>query len=198
MKRQILFSFFTLVLLCIAFLGVINLKTPRLPKECTYDTICVSKGDTLWEIAEKEYPDRSTRDMVWLIMQANDLNEGTIYPGQELKLPVMDNSQVASKPSRAMIATGFSQSKEEGTADGITRCGTRLRPGVAAVDPDVIPLGTKLYVEGYGPAIAEDTGGAIKGNRIDLFFPSREEALIFGVKEVNVIILDDRGDGFEE
>ena len=53
---------------------------------------------------------------------------------------------------------------------------------VIAVDPTVIPLGSKVYVEGYGNAIAEDTGGAIKGNRIDRFIPSEQDAINFGVK----------------
>jgi uncharacterized protein YabE (DUF348 family) len=58
-----------------------------------------------------------------------------------------------------------------------------------AVDPRVIPLGTKVYVEGYGFAIAEDTGGAIKGNRIDVFFNTYGEVDNWGVKNVNVYIL---------
>lgn len=58
-----------------------------------------------------------------------------------------------------------------------------------AVDPSVIPLGTKLYVEGYGYAIAEDTGGAIKGNTIDVFFDTAAECTQWGVKYVNVYIL---------
>ena len=79
---------------------------------------------------------------------------------------------------------------------GITASGTKARPGVVAVDPKVIPLGTKLYIESldgradYGNAIAEDTGGAIKGNRIDLFFNSRSAALNFGRRNVKVHILD--------
>lgn len=58
-----------------------------------------------------------------------------------------------------------------------------------AVDPRVIPLGTKLYIEGYGYAIAEDVGGAIKGNKIDLFFNSDGEVYNWGVRTVDVYIL---------
>lgn len=68
--------------------------------------------------------------------------------------------------------------------------GHQLRKGLVAVDPGVIPLGTRLYVEGYGYAIADDTGGYIRGNIIDLAFESRREALIFGRRTVAVYILD--------
>jgi len=59
-----------------------------------------------------------------------------------------------------------------------------------AVDPSVIPLGTKVYVEGYGYAIAQDTGGAIKGNIIDVYFNTMTEVNAWGVKYVNVYILE--------
>lgn len=75
-------------------------------------------------------------------------------------------------------------------AYGITASGMKARYGVVAVDPKVIPLGTKLYIEGYGNAIAGDTGGAIKGNRIDLFYNSNKEAMDFGRRQVKVTILD--------
>jgi uncharacterized protein YabE (DUF348 family)/3D (Asp-Asp-Asp) domain-containing protein len=58
-----------------------------------------------------------------------------------------------------------------------------------AVDPKVIPMGTKLYVDGYGFAIAADTGSAIKGNKIDVFFNSYKEACNWGVKYVDVYVL---------
>ena len=58
-----------------------------------------------------------------------------------------------------------------------------------AVDPRVIPLGTKLWVDGYGYAIAEDVGGAIKGNKIDLYFHSSEEMWEWGSRNVNIYIL---------
>ena len=77
---------------------------------------------------------------------------------------------------------------------GITATGINLKanPGlkVIAVDPSVIPLGSKVWVEGYGNAIAGDTGGAIKGNKIDLFMPNRADALAFGRKQVKVKILN--------
>jgi 3D (Asp-Asp-Asp) domain-containing protein len=58
-----------------------------------------------------------------------------------------------------------------------------------AVDPRVIPLGTKLYIPGYGYGIAQDTGGLIKGNRIDLFYNSESECYNWGVRDVDVYIL---------
>ncbi|WP_081328686.1 3D domain-containing protein [Neomoorella thermoacetica] len=87
-----------------------------------------------------------------------------------------------------MLATAYTASSEEGTADGRTATGIKVRRGVVAVDPKVIPLGTKLYIEGYGEAIAADTGGAIKGNKIDLFMDSKQEALRWGRRWVLVTI----------
>lgn len=77
---------------------------------------------------------------------------------------------------------------------GITATGINLRsnPGlkVIAVDPSVIPLGSKVWVEGYGYAIAGDTGGAIKGMKIDLFMPNKDQAFGFGRKQVKIKILN--------
>ncbi len=79
---------------------------------------------------------------------------------------------------------------------GITASGMKARRGVIAVDPRVIPLGTRLYVEAadgswtYGYCIAGDTGGAIKGNKIDLFFDTATEVRRFGVRSAKVYILE--------
>jgi 3D (Asp-Asp-Asp) domain-containing protein len=67
--------------------------------------------------------------------------------------------------------------------------GMRARYGMVAVDPRVIKLGTILYVEGYGMALAADTGGAIKGNRIDLCMATNAECIRFGRRKVTVHIL---------
>jgi len=67
--------------------------------------------------------------------------------------------------------------------------GQALSYGVVAVDPGVIAMNTRLYIEGYGEAIAADQGNAIKGYHIDLYFPSHQQALDWGVRRVNVTIL---------
>lgn len=79
---------------------------------------------------------------------------------------------------------------------GITASGLPLAVGMIAVDPRVIPLGTKVYIEdpngvyNYGYAIAADTGGAIKGNRIDVCVPTYNDAIQFGVRYLNVYVLE--------
>jgi 3D (Asp-Asp-Asp) domain-containing protein len=90
-----------------------------------------------------------------------------------------------------MVATGYTDAPEENYpyAGMPSYIGMPLHRGVVAVDPNVIPMGTKLYVEGYGDAIAADQGGAIKGNRIDLFFNSKSEAYNWGMRTVKVTII---------
>lgn len=83
---------------------------------------------------------------------------------------------------------------DRGDATDRTASGTKCRRdpngySTVAVDPRVIPLGTKLYIEGYGLAIAEDTGGAIKGNKIDVYFNTYGEMMNWGRKRVNVYIV---------
>ena len=72
-----------------------------------------------------------------------------------------------------------------------TASGTLVRHGVIAVDPNMIPLGTRVFIPGYGEAVAEDIGGSIKGHRIDVAFDSHEEALAFGRRDLEIIIVDE-------
>lgn len=71
-----------------------------------------------------------------------------------------------------------------------TASGTPVRHGVIAVDPSFIPIGTRVYIPGYGEAIAEDTGGAIVGNIIDVAFDTHEEAIEFGHQELEIYIIE--------
>ncbi|MFN2459713.1 MAG: 3D domain-containing protein [Candidatus Velthaea sp.] len=86
-----------------------------------------------------------------------------------------------------MVATAYS-SQCVGCS-GFTRIGRRAGHGIVAVDPHVIPLGTRLFIPGYGRALAGDTGGAIRGKRIDLGFDSHGDALTFGRRQVVVYVL---------
>lgn len=78
----------------------------------------------------------------------------------------------------------------DGGGNGITATGMLAQHGVVAVDPNVIPLGTRLYIPGYGEAIAADTGGAIIGDAIDLCMESYDEAIQFGRRYVEVYVID--------
>lgn len=93
------------------------------------------------------------------------------------------------------VATAYASGYEDnGKWNDKTHIGTKVRPGIIAVDPDVIPLGSKVYIEfedGRGMyAVAEDTGGAIKGNRIDIVMSNRDKAKDFGIQDVKVHVLD--------
>ncbi|MBC1944898.1 LysM peptidoglycan-binding domain-containing protein [Listeria booriae] len=108
-----------------------------------------------------------------------------------------NQSQSSSKSSSKSVAkeitvTATAYSKAEPGMGHITASGIDLNdnPRVIAVDPSVIPLGTKVYVEGYGEAIAADTGGAIKGNKIDVHMNTVQACYNWGVKTVKVQILN--------
>lgn len=91
-------------------------------------------------------------------------------------------------------ATAYHRQEEGGL---ITATGTTTKYGTIAVDPSVIPLGSRVFVVAedgtswsYGPGLAEDTGGLIKGNRIDLFFMTGTEATNFGVRTAKIYVLN--------
>jgi 3D (Asp-Asp-Asp) domain-containing protein len=71
---------------------------------------------------------------------------------------------------------------------GRTATGIPTAPGVVAVDPAVIPLGTRMTIPGYGEAIAADTGGSVHGNVIDLWFPSIAQAHQWGRRTVTITL----------
>lgn len=101
---------------------------------------------------------------------------------------IASRGEFAGREYLDMVATAYSPYCCEGVF-AKTAIGLTAGYGVVAVDPEVIPLGSELYVEGYGHAIAGDTGGDIKGLRIDLGFNTKQEALRFGRQTVRVYIL---------
>jgi len=113
---------------------------------------------------------------------------------------IVEEGRQDSLPSRGyfsgrrvviMSATVYDPYHCGGSGSGRTAAGLQGGYGVVAVDPKFVPLGTRLFIEGYGYAVAADTGGAIKGNRIDLGIDSKHDASsIKNMKAVRVHILD--------
>ncbi|MBR4109280.1 MAG: G5 domain-containing protein [Oscillospiraceae bacterium] len=93
------------------------------------------------------------------------------------------------------VATGYSQFNEG--CNDTTATGSKVRPGVVAVDPTVIPYGTRMFIVAndgsyiYGIGTAEDCGGAIQGNRVDLYFETDPECFQFGVRNCTIYFLGD-------
>ncbi len=107
-----------------------------------------------------------------------------------------DNNSLAGAPQNYkrilnMTATAYAPGPlDNGKWNNLTYVGGTVKHGVIAVDPRIIPMGTKVWVEGYGEAVAEDQGSAIKGNRIDLAFDDRRDALDYGIQNVKLYVLN--------
>lgn len=110
------------------------------------------------------------------------------------KKVIIQNSVPAAKESLELAKMNIRLTlKVEATAytytGNKTATGVEPREGLIAVDPKIIAMGSKVYVEGYGYAIAADTGGAIRGNRIDVFFPTFRQCIDWGRKSVHIYVL---------
>jgi 3D (Asp-Asp-Asp) domain-containing protein/peptidoglycan hydrolase CwlO-like protein len=88
-----------------------------------------------------------------------------------------------------MVATAYFSGGGGLNGNGITAIGLQTKKGICAVDPKVIPLGSRLYIPGYGEALAADTGGWVKGNRIDLVFDSLEDCYRYGRRKIKVYLV---------
>lgn len=186
------------LLVALSFALVLFFGT-ALESSAASNTYTVKSGDTLYKISKMHKVSVSNLK-TW-----NKLKSNSIYPKQKLKVKAAAVKAAAKTkaktPSRANasnVVNEFMVSASAYTASckgcsGITRTGLNLKknPGlkVIAVDPRVIKLGTKVYVEGYGYAVAGDIGSAIKGKKIDVFIPTKSAALKWGRKKVKIKIL---------
>lgn len=87
-----------------------------------------------------------------------------------------------------VVATAYSAQDIGNSAQ--TATGLKVRHGIIAVDPDFIPLGTRVFIPGYGEAVAADVGGGIHGNIIDIAFDLHSEAMNFGRRDMEIYLLD--------
>ncbi|WP_060790337.1 3D domain-containing protein [Finegoldia magna] len=139
----------------------------------------------------KESPkDRDARLAKERKIQAQKLAEKRKKEQEEKEKQAQSAPKNVSGRTITMRSTAYTSDPSENGGYSTTAMGTAIRYGVAAVDPNVIPLGTRLYIEGYGYARAEDTGGAIKGNKIDLVFGSKSQSNNWGRRTVRVTILN--------
>jgi 3D (Asp-Asp-Asp) domain-containing protein len=176
-------------------------------------TYLAKEGDTFWVISRK-----LNLPLTELIAANPKVQAGNIYKGLVLHLPAGQKpiqaltvpketasllpSEPASSYSKVLdvVATAYSGAAEEnGGWANLDYFGNTLKVGTIAVDPKVIPLGTKVYITGYNSAglpaggmtaVASDVGSAIKGNRVDIFLPgSRDQVSKFGMQNVKVHVL---------
>lgn len=106
---------------------------------------------------------------------------------------VKSSAPESSSKAKEMYVEATAYSPYDAGMSGVTALGINVRKNpntkLIAVDPKVIPLGSKVWVEGYGVAIAGDTGGAIKGKRIDILMPTKDNCYDFGRRTVKIRII---------
>ncbi|MFZ5944511.1 MAG: 3D domain-containing protein [Bacillota bacterium] len=107
-----------------------------------------------------------------------------LLKGQRTKVAISSGRPTNAKDVLVMEASAYTHTGNR------TFTGVYPEVGTIAVDPEVIPLGTKVWIEGYGFGVAQDTGGYIKGKRIDLFMETKRECLSWGRRHVRVLILE--------
>ncbi len=110
------------------------------------------------------------------------MREEQMRPKVETEMGVMNYTAVYNMEATAYLPT-------DGSPEGLTAMGIPARRGVVAVDPRIIPLGSKVFIPGYGVAIAADTGGAIKGEKVDLCMETYGECMNFGRRYIEVYVL---------
>ncbi|MGI9952575.1 ubiquitin-like domain-containing protein [Moorellaceae bacterium AZ2] len=184
------------------------------------DTIRVVRVATRTEVTEEELDYRVVRrpdpqlekGITRLVQRGQKGIQRTEYrvtyeDGQEVKRELVSQT-VLKEPVAEVVAVGTLSEVSRGghifrfkrvlwaTATAYTHTGWRTatgtvpRVGTVAVDPSVIPLGSRLYIEGYGYGRAEDVGSSIKGDRIDVFLDSEEATRRWGVRRVKVYVLE--------
>ena len=140
---------------------------------------------------EQEKLAKIEADRVAKAKKDKEAKQGQVVASNDTKTVSRGNGGNRGRLLGTFQASAYTDNAQsQGKYVGQTSTGMKPQVGVIAVDPTVIPYHTKLYIEGYGNAVAGDCGGAIKGNRIDLFMNTQKQCMNFGRKSVKVWIRD--------
>ncbi len=118
-------------------------------------------------------------------------SDGIVIDGSTITLP--SGEVLTYSASEKFVATAYTHT--DPGCDFITATGTTVHIGTVAVDPTVIPYGTRMFIMAndgtyvYGISTAEDCGGSIKGNRVDLYYPTFDECIQFGIRDCTIYFL---------
>jgi 3D (Asp-Asp-Asp) domain-containing protein len=193
--KKVLFTIFSFTVILSIGISSASAETKVKTEKALNDYHNIEKGDILWEIAERYHI-----SIEEVVTRQELLEQGMTVKDEKTQNEAVKTS-ATDKPEKEdnvvkevnVTATAYTAYCEG--CIGITKTGVDLIANpdarVIAVDPDIIPLGSKVYIEGYGYARAEDTGGAIQGNRIDIYMEHEEDALQYGVRDVKVKIIEE-------
>jgi 3D (Asp-Asp-Asp) domain-containing protein len=160
-----------------------EVKDDQLPKDEKKTKIKGKPGKVVYEVVQLYKNGKpislATEKAIEVISPVTEV----VMVGTNEKATAYEAPTPAAASTLTVVATGYSHTGHR-TATGIWP-----KRGTIAVDTAVIPFGTRIYIPGYGSGIAQDRGGAIRGNRIDLFFETEKEALQWGRRKVTIRIL---------
>ena len=160
------------------------------PEVIDWEEYVVSGGETISDISQSITPNSEDyRETQHDIIEKNNLENKNIYPGQEILVPNKEETETESETETTnpkslgvyQLTAYCACVKCCRKSNGITASGAKATAGRTVAVDSSIPFGTRLIIDGH-EYVAEDRGGAIKGNRIDIFFATHQEALNFGVQ----------------
>lgn len=201
-KEKIKTSKILVIAILLAFVGGWGGLTYQLFERVQANVVIVQADDKKIRIYAPDWEIEDILTRTGVSLGERDRVQITKAPDKPLEFIVVRNA-IPAEPVRLTVATSRGQTvykvvhemeataylPTDGDGLGITATGIRATHGVVAVDPKVIPLGSRVFIPGYGFAIAADTGGAIKGKKIDLCMEDYDQAIRFGRRPVQVYVL---------
>lgn len=164
-------------------------KKEILTSKPTVGEVLKEQGYNLEDVEASLELDTKIQENIDIVLQDSQARAAQLAEAARQREEQIETSRGTERYSSALTMEASAYLPSDGGGSGITASGMMAQRGVVAVDPDVIPLGTRLFIPGYGEAIAADTGGAIVGNKIDLCMEDYGEAMEFGRRDITVYVL---------